>query len=71
MPAVKPSSMGENEALVAINTLPEWAQSAFQGYKYDLFHVYGVQLTLRVWVCTRRSCHWEAACLLVVLACPC
>ena len=33
VPAAKQSALGENESLVAINTLPEWAQSAFQGYK--------------------------------------
>ena len=33
VPAVKQASMGDNETLVAIATLPEWAQTAFQGYK--------------------------------------
>ena len=54
VPAVKPSSMGENEALVAINALPEWAQSAFQGYKYDLYIHVGCRLTLHARLGTCR-----------------
>ena len=33
VPAVKQASMGEHETLVAVSTLPDWAQTAFQGYK--------------------------------------
>ena len=36
VPAVKQSGMGEGETLVAVSTLPAWAQTAFQGYKCAL-----------------------------------
>ena len=34
VPAVRQSTLAENETLVAVSTLPAWAQPAFQGFKY-------------------------------------
>ena len=56
MPAVKKGVMGENEALVKIEEMPDWAQVAFEGYKCE-----PVSFHLELHACmSTAACTWYA-----------
>ena len=42
-----PGSCCQHELLVAVSTLPAWAQTAFQGYKCALNSIYMLRLSVR------------------------